>query len=47
MLVERSGIVLRKHKHPVNAAVDAIADGNVYQSVFTCDRHGGLAPGGG
>jgi hypothetical protein len=39
MLVKRCRVELRKHKHPLDIAVDAVADGYIHQSVFTGNRH--------
>ncbi len=40
--VERNGIELRQDRHAVNPRIDAIANGNVNETIFPRDRHGRL-----
>ena len=42
VLVERSTIVLREHKHPPDTGVEAIGNWNVDEPVFAADGHGGF-----
>ena len=42
--MERRGIKLRQDVHEPDVGVDAIADGNVHQPVFSSDRHSRLGP---
>lgn len=42
MPVQRCGIKLCEHVNLVDVAVDAVADGNIYQPVVGAQRHGWL-----
>ena len=40
--VERRGVKLRQHKHLVNAGVNAVADRDINQAIFTTNGHSGF-----
>jgi hypothetical protein len=40
MAVEGMGVELGQHIDPVNAGVDAVADGNIDQAIFSGDGYG-------
>src|SRR5258708_9338528 len=43
MPMKRRGVELRKQKDAIDIRIKAVADGNIYESIFACQRHGWFA----
>ena len=44
MTIERCAVELRHHVHLVDVGINAVANGNIDQPIFACQRHCGLGP---